>query len=165
MDIALRVAKRLSPIIIGQSAISGEGAIANHDFKPGDLIDWFRGELLDWSDINYGTYIDDHVLQISKDKYVGPADTADDRANHSCNPNSGLIIKDGRAWLVAIKPIQKGEEVTWDYSTSIGDNDESTFECNCGEPNCRGVIGKWNDLPEELKEMYKELSISPANGY
>lgn len=69
----------------------------------------------------------------------GPADYV----NHSCDPNGGLS---GQIVLVAMRPIQAGEEITFDYAMSdVTDYDE--FPCHCGAPNCRGVIrgDAWRD--------------------
>lgn len=55
-----------------------------------------------------------------------------------------------------MRDIRKDEEVTFDYSVII--NDEWTLECRCGSENCRKIIGKFRDLPEPIKEKYKDYS-------
>jgi SET domain-containing protein len=55
---------------------------------------------------------DDRYVQVDKNKYLGPSGDFDDLVNHSCNPNSGLKIKNKKAILIAIKNIKKGEEIT-----------------------------------------------------
>lgn len=62
--------------------------------------------------------------------------------NHSCNPNSRLVVSENtpEVAFVAIRDINEGEYVTFDYSTSEWDMDEK-FDCRCGAPNCRGHIG------------------------
>lgn len=68
-----------------------------------------------------------------------------DRVNHSCEPNCGMR---GSNVLVAMRDIEVGEWLTFDYGTCDG-SDYHEFECVCGAANCRGRI-TGNDwmLPE-----------------
>ena len=59
--------------------------------------------------------------------------------NHSCNPNTAYRGLD----VIALRTIKKDEELTLDYSSFLDHNMES-FQCQCGEPGCRGVI---NGIP------------------
>jgi D-alanine-D-alanine ligase len=55
--------------------------------------------------------------------------------NHSCTPNTqydGLNV-------VAITPINKGDELTLNYAAFLDENMEP-FNCQCGAPNCCGFI-------------------------
>ena len=83
--------------------------------------------------------VEDHYVQIDRNLYMGPSGGADDFFNHSCNPNAGLKIKGRDVFIVAIKNILKGNEVAWDYSTTM---DETDWEmtCACGSRNCRHRI-------------------------
>jgi len=54
---------------------------------------------------------------------MGPSGGVDDFFNHSCDPNAGLQIDGQKVWLVAIKNITQGEEITWDYSTTMDEDD------------------------------------------
>jgi hypothetical protein len=55
--------------------------------------------------------------------------------NHSCNPNSELIIKNKQPYLCAIKNIQPDTEITVDYNlTEYGGE---YIECNCNDSNCK----------------------------
>lgn len=74
-----------------------------------------------------------------------------DYVNHSCDPNSGLS---GQIGLVAMREIAVGEEITFDYAMSdVTDYDE--FTCECGAPNCRGVVRGSDWRKPELWEKYK----------
>ena len=77
------------------------------------------------------------TLQIDEDAFLvstteGPADWV----NHSCEPNAGLR---GQVTLVAMRTIERGEEVCFDYSMADG-CDYDQFTCHCGAPSCRGLI-------------------------
>lgn len=55
--------------------------------------------------------------------------------NHSCNPN---MVLQGLNFY-ATREIKAGEELTLDYTTAC--NEEMlSFACQCGAPNCRGMI-------------------------
>lgn len=54
--------------------------------------------------------------------------------NHSCEPNTEVID----FCLVASRDIGIGEEITCNYEL---DGAGGYFECTCGSPTCRGMIG------------------------
>jgi hypothetical protein len=63
--------------------------------------------------------------------------------------------------LKAIAPIAAGEEVTHDYSTLLGADDVWKMRCNCGESNCRRVVGNIGKLPAATVKTYRRLGIVP----
>lgn len=99
-----------------------------------------------------------HFLQIDDDLFMGPSNNLDDLINHSCNPNSGLVYRDGRVELVAIRDIKKGEELSFDYSTTM-DEDLWEMKCLCGDKNCRNVVRDFKFLPVDLQKKYISLGI------
>jgi SET domain-containing protein len=60
--------------------------------------------------------------------------------NHSCDPNCGFAALDS-SLVVAIRDIEVGEELTYDYQCM---DTEATFydglECCCGSKKCRGKL-------------------------
>ncbi len=65
------------------------------------------------------------------------------------------------AELLAIRDIAAGEEICFDYSTTL-DEEDFTMVCRCGSPSCRGVIGDGCELPESVWARYMDLGIIPA---
>ena len=59
--------------------------------------------------------------------------------NHSCVNNCDYEGQGLKLWVVAIKDIKKGEELTCDYGFGY-DSDYKQFPCNCGSKNCVGYI-------------------------
>jgi hypothetical protein len=60
--------------------------------------------------------------------------------NHSCDPTCGFASKD-EALVVAIRDIDPGEELTYDYQCM--DTEISFYaglNCRCGSYNCRGTL-------------------------
>ena len=63
--------------------------------------------------------------------------------NHSCCPNCEAELIDQHVWIVALRDIEAGEEITFNYGYDLEDYREHA--CNCGSSNCVGFI-----LAEEL---------------
>ena len=77
---------------------------------------------------------------------IGPGDYV----NHSCDPNAGLS---GQIGLVAMRDIDIGEEICFDYAMSdTMPYDE--FTCNCGSAGCRSSITGNDWQKTELQKKY-----------
>ena len=59
--------------------------------------------------------------------------------NHSCSNNCDYNGTGLRLWVIAIKDIKKGEEITADYGFGY-DEDYKQFPCKCRSRNCCGYI-------------------------
>jgi hypothetical protein len=92
-----------------------------------------------------------NALQIGIDRYLD-LDAPGRYINHSCAPNAA-VVRD--TTLVAIRPIAAGEEIRFDYSTTISDG--WTMSCRCGADNCRGIVVAFQLLPEEIRRRYAVL--------
>jgi SET domain-containing protein len=140
----------------------GGGVFANHEFQTGEIIIEFKGELFQREQIpEFKNLEDDRFLQINKGLYLGPSGDFDDYINHSCNPNSGILILDGKVLLVAITPIGIGSEITFDYSTTM-DEDEWEMDCSCGSKLCRGKVKDFKYLSKQTQIKYLRLGVVPA---
>ena len=58
--------------------------------------------------------------------------------NHSCAPNCEAQLDDGHIWIVALRDIKAGEELTFNYGYEL--NDEMAQPCTCGTEHCCGYI-------------------------
>jgi SET domain-containing protein len=58
--------------------------------------------------------------------------------NHSCEPNCEARLEEGRIWLVAVRKIKAGEELTFNYGYDLEDYRE--HPCRCGAGGCVGFI-------------------------
>ena len=65
--------------------------------------------------------------------------------NHSCAPNCEAELIDGRIWIVALRDIRAGEEITFDYGYDL--EDYRDHPCGCGAAECAGFI-----VAEALRE-------------
>lgn len=58
--------------------------------------------------------------------------------NHCCDPNCETEEQDGRIFIVAIRSIAAGEELTYEYN--LHDSDDEPGVCHCGAAACRGTM-------------------------
>lgn len=141
----------MTNIYIGPSRSNGRGLFAKVRFKKNQVLFTVEGKI--------------KVESYGPDYWVGPrwvginvrtwlAPSKDDYAyylNHSCDSNSGL--KD-QVVLVAMSTIERGEEITLDYSLTEVDP-YWKMNCKCGKQNCRRIIRSGQFLPEEVYRKYQ----------
>ena len=64
--------------------------------------------------------------------------------NHSCDPNCESTVEKRRVYIEAIRDIEAGAELTYDYQIQREDDDpdniDEVFACRCGFPQCRGTM-------------------------
>jgi hypothetical protein len=135
----------------------GKGVFAAQRFHTGDRILRFVGARVDRNDPIQNSVDGANLLQVGGESYILPRPKGL-FVNHSCSPNAGVR---GTRTLVAIRPIEPGEEIRFDYSTTM-DEDMWTMDCLCGHSNCRRVIGDFKRLPERVRAHYVALGIVPA---
>jgi hypothetical protein len=154
---------------IKDSKISGNGVFSTKDILKGQTICFLEGEICTIDEIiiriDNGKENLADPLQINDDKYIDLEETPR-TFNHSCNPNAFIR---GNNELVAIKNIKTGEEITYDYSTTMNDNEDKknkelvmwTCKCNCGADNCRKIISQFKTLPEKTRDFYIKNKFLP----
>lgn len=152
--------KVLSNFAIGHTHL-GKSVFAGRAFKKGDVITQFTGPMLHKSNIPED-YRDeeDRFVQVGVDVFMGPSGGIDDLINHSCEPNAGLKFSDEEVLLVAMKDIAEGDEITWDYSTTMFENTWK-MRCDCRKASCRKIIGDFTLLDPGLQEQYRDLGVIP----
>ena len=134
------------------SPTKNKSVFTTERIKAGSEVLAFQGVLKKIADIEDTT----HCLQIDTDLYLTSSGQADDFVNHSCIPNCGVRMVDKtRIYLFAIEDIPPHTELAFDYSTCLS-GQHGLMECFCETGSCRGKIGAFKDLPEELKVFYIE---------
>ena len=82
--------------------------------------------------------------------------------NHSCNPNCESVIEGRRVYIEAIRTIELGEELCYDYQIQREEDDPSNideiFACRCGFPQCRGTM-LWP--PDPPKRATRSRRVRP----
>ncbi len=132
----------------------GRGLFAERPFADGELILRLDGPRYTREDPIHLTEEGANLLQTGRRSYIllQPPGVF---ANHSCDPNAG--IAENRR-LVAIRDIARGEEIRFDYSTTM-DEEFWTLQCRCGAMNCRGLVTDFRLLPDDVRQRYLELGI------
>lgn len=96
----------------------------------------------------------DNQIQVGDNLFfyatTGKEVEAADFWNHSCDPNCGIS---GQLKIVAMRDIEPGEEVTFDYAMS--ESSVYSIECKCGSTNCRKIITGDDWQIPELQKRYK----------
>ena len=132
----------------------GKGLFSLQTFSKGASIIKINGEKLNFSDSLELGDKESYCLQVGIDDYIIP-EAPFIYSNDSCNPNAGFNHK---LELVALRRIETGEEICWDYSTSMLER-HWTMHCHCGSPYCRHLITDFDFLPKHTQKFYLHRRI------
>ena len=99
-----------------------------------------------------------HLDPIGNKKYVVDY-SAFSYVNHSCNPNAYVKEKNRKIrLLIALKDINKKEEITYDYTITADPTEHWKEKCYCNDPTCRKLIDvNYYNLSKELQQKYWNL--------
>ena len=137
----------------------GKAVFAAAPFAEGDLLLEFTGRRLPAHPVpNVLQGRSDRFVQVTPDHYMGPSGRLDDLVNHSCAPNAGLRFTEDGVFLVAVRAIAAGEEIAWDYSTTLRESNWHML-CQCRAPECRRVIGNFETLDAERQEWFRARNL------
>lgn len=140
-------------IQIRKSGIHGKGVFALLPIAAGDLVLEYKGETISWpealrrhphdpSDPNHTFFfsLDDgsHVI----DGKVGGNTSR--WINHACEPNCEADEIGGRVFIKALRDLQPGEELFYDYGLVLDERHtaklKQAYACRCGNPGCRRTM-------------------------
>lgn len=150
------------PRTIVAPARNGLGLLAAQPFRPNQTIIKIAGRVVD-ADILWdkgGTFAD-NCIRYGPETYLDPGDGPCRFVNHSCDPNAGIRKANNQLFLFAATSIRAGEEIVFDYSTTIGDDDIWTMRCDCGRTPCRRTIKRFGSLPLDLRRRYLRQGLVP----
>lgn len=142
-------------LIVRSSAIHAAGVYTTSDIKKGAHVVEYTGprisrqkadELYEGYPYTYLFGLDDGVNIID-----GTGIAA--FINHCCDPNCETDEIDGRVWIIALRNIKAGEELSYDYNLYDGDDDPCI--CTCGAKKCRGSMYSEEELVR-LANLAKE---------
>lgn len=141
------------PFEIQPSPIAGRGAFAMRRIRKGRRIVEYVGERIT-NDEATRRYDDErmerhHTLlfEIDDCTFIDAAIGGNEARfiNHSCDPNCEAVNEDGRIFIEAVRNIQPGAELTYDYQYEPDEPlsvARDRYPCRCGAENCRGTIVK-----------------------
>ena len=137
---------------VRRSGVHGKGVFALQPIRAGETVIEYVGERITWKEAlrrhphdpaqpNHTFYFhidDQHVI----DANVGG--NAARWINHACDTNCEADEEDGRVFVKALRDIEPGEELFYDYGLVIEGRLTAKlkreFACHCGSPACRGTM-------------------------
>lgn len=132
----------------------GKGVFAKKKIAKGSHICFLTGKIISLNNFKQkNRKITVDPLQIHRDKYI-ELNKPFIYFNHSCDPNAGIRKKNE---LFAIKSISNGEEIFFDYSTTIDEG----LDCACGSKKCRKKVGDFYTLPKKTQLFYIQNGAVP----
>ena len=124
---------------------NGRGLYATQDIKEGARIIDYVGKIITKKQTEESKKFDNskpiYLFNLNS-RYDLDGDVYSNIArliNHSCINNCDYNGTGLKLWIVAIKDIKKGEELTCDYGFGY-DEDYKQFPCKCSSKNCCGYI-------------------------
>ncbi|MEP6835570.1 MAG: SET domain-containing protein-lysine N-methyltransferase [Gemmatimonas sp.] len=148
------MAPKILPFEIRPSPMQGLGAFAIYPIPEGMRLIEYAGERLspEQAEARYPDVPGEvhHTMLFAIDDTVvvdAAVDGNDARfINHACEPNCDAVIEDGRIWIEALRDIEVGEELAYDYAYQLKERHtparKRLYPCNCGAARCRGSILK-----------------------
>jgi SET domain-containing protein len=146
----------MTRVRVGTSPIDRQGLFAATDIPCGTRIIEYRGEKITKDEsarrlAHNNTYI--FHLNYQYDIDGAALDNTARYINHSCAPNCAVDTMTDTIWIVALKEIQAGEELTFNYGYDAREYEK--FPCHCGASICCGyILGReyWGVLPAQPPE-------------
>jgi hypothetical protein len=126
---------------VGPSRIAGQGLFAEQDIKQGTKIIRYIGEKISREESERRLAAGNVYIFGLNEHYSIDGDTPRNIArfiNHSCDPNCQTEQFGNTIWIVAIRDIAVGEELTYNYGYEI--DDQPAEPCHCGAQTCCGYI-------------------------
>lgn len=151
----VRRAKAAAPnpyVVVRQSKIHGRGVYAKRRIRKGTRIIEYIGDRIshEEADARYELKPEDDghtFLFVVDDDICIDAGVGGNEArfiNHKCDANCETIIEDRRVFIEAIRTIEPGEELGYDYQLTWESTDDpeelKLYACRCGAANCRGTM-------------------------
>ena len=129
-------------LIIRSSAIHAAGCYATTPIRKGARVAEYTGPRLTkaQADVAYDEQPITYLFGLGDGSIVIDGHCMAMFINHSCDPNCETHEEKGRVWIKAIRKIEPGEEITYDYCLYDGDEDEAPATAaqeNAAEPCIR----------------------------
>jgi len=137
---------------VRRSPFHGLGVFTTRSIKAGTRLLEYLGERISHVEAGRRYYAaptpDAHVLLFTVDRWTvidgGVGGRAARYVNHSCDPNCEADVADGRIFIVSVRDIAAGEELTYDYNMDaprpLPRDWRRRYGCRCGAERCRGTM-------------------------
>jgi SET domain-containing protein len=139
-------------LVVRKSRIHGKGVFTLRKIAEGETIIQYRGEFIDDAEIERRypekldgenhTFVFEVAPNVNMDGGVGGNSAR--YINHSCEGNCEAVEHNGRILIEALRDIEAGEELTYDYNIEAGEpvtpEVMKRWPCRCGARKCRGTV-------------------------
>jgi SET domain-containing protein len=145
-------------LVFKSSPIHGTGGFARVDIPVGTRVVEYVGEKIDKTEsLRRCEANNEYIFTLNNEQDLdGNVSWNPARfINHSCSPNCEAQVQEERIWLIAIRNIAAGEEITFNYGFDL--EDYKNYPCRCGSPDCVGFI-----VAEEFFEHVRKQRFSDA---
>jgi SET domain-containing protein len=145
-------ASRLPLFEVRHSRVHGYGVFAARRIRKGTTVIEYLGDRVshDEADTRYEDKDpnDNHTFLFTVDSKIvidgGVGGNEARYINHGCDPNCASTTENKRIYVEAIRTIQPGEELAYDYQIERDPEDppnvDEIFACRCGAAKCRGSM-------------------------
>lgn len=155
-------------VIVRNSRIHSQGVFAKKDIPTGTRVIEYVGKRLTKAqaykraDVPLDRHKKDkkhgavYIFELNK-RYDIDGDVPYNKAkyiNHSCDPNCETDVIRGCIWIIAVRDIKKGEEITYNYGYGYDDYDE--HQCHCRTDRCMGYILDEDHWPRLKRNMVRK---------
>ena len=155
-----------------RSGVHGKGVFALADLAEGETIIEYVGEVITWrealrrhphdpKDPNHTFYFHIDEKHVIDAKHGGNSSRW---INHACKPNCEADEDAGRVFIKALRNIQAGEELFYDYGLIIDAKYTkkllAEYPCWCGAKKCRGTLLAPKDAKDDKKTKSKKSEKS-----
>jgi SET domain-containing protein len=139
-------------LIIRSSSIHAAGCYTTRPFKKGSRVCEYEGPRFtkDVADERYRDRFVTYLFSCGDDGMVIDGFGTAMFINHSCDPNCETEDHSGRIYVVAIRDIAAGEELTYEYN--LCDSDDAEADCYCGAAACRGTMFSDTELKRRARQ-------------
>jgi uncharacterized protein len=148
-------------LLIRASRIHSAGCYTTVAIKKGTAVVEYTGPRItvQEADARFSRRAETYLFGLSDGKYVIDGDGIAAFINHCCDPNCEPIEAGGRVWIVALRDIAAGEELTYDYNLYDGEGDAPCF---CGAEKCRGSLYSERELKKRAGNNHSRSRVRDA---
>lgn len=130
-----------SSLVTRSSGIHRTGCYTTVAIPKETYIVEYLGDILtcEQADERYPEQDETYLFGLADGKHVIDGKNVARYINHSCAPNCESDEIDGHVWIISLRDILPGEELTYDYNLYDGEDDDLS-PCACGASTCRGSL-------------------------
>lgn len=144
--------RRPNAIVVRNSLVHGKGMFAGRNIPEGSRLIEYKGEIITAreADRRVSLKADDDFhtffFSLENGKIIDGGRFGNKARwfNHSCEPNCEAREEEGRVFIYALRDIEEGEELNYDYGLVLDVRHtpaiKKAYECRCGAKTCRHTL-------------------------